>query len=206
MNNYIVCSIGLTAAGKTTTLRKISEVCDLCFISEGSIKREMVEGEYSIKNSTDETLRNMGYKKAISIAFDYIQNNNKSVIIDASFHQQFRRDWIYEEIIKRKMDDVSVIWIYCVCNNEKLIRKRIHDRYTSPIKSADNQANTIGVYNYTKSTFDKVCFKKFKTNIPTFLIVFDTERNKIKSFESNSFDKIFDINIEKWRELWENYM
>mgnify|MGYP004507952737 CR=1 FL=1 len=206
MSNYIICSIGLTAAGKTTTLRRISSLCGINFISEGAIKRKMVNGEFSIKNSTDEELRSKGYRKAISLAFDYIQAERKDVIIDASFHQQFRRNWIYEEIAARKLDDIAVIWIYCVCNNESLIEERIHKRFISPIKCADNQANTIGVYNYTKSTFDDVSIDKFDRIAPTYLIVLDTEKNRVINRASTVADDVLELKINKWRELWENYL
>lgn len=206
MANYIICSIGLTAAGKTTTLKAISSLCGIKFISEGTLKREMVNGEFSIKNSTDEELRSKGYRKAISLAFDYIQTEKKDVIIDASFHQQFRRNWIYEEITARKLYDISVIWVYCICENESLIEERIHQRFISPIKCADNQANTIGVYNYTKSTFDDVSIERFVGIVPTYLIVVDTEKSKIVYCDSNDDNNVLDLKINKWRELWENYM
>lgn len=206
MERYIICSIGLTAAGKTTTMRSISENCGLYFVSEASIKRKMVTGEYTVVNSTDEKLRSLGYRKAISEAFDHIQKSNESAIIDASFHQQFRRDWIYEEIQKRKLTHITVIWIYCICEDEKTVENRIFQRYISPIKNADNQANTMEVYYYTKSTFDKVSINNFSSIIPTLIITFDTHTNRIKCTASNANLDIKKINIDRWRELWENYM
>ncbi len=201
---YIICSVGLTAAGKTTTMRKIADVCGIKLISEGSIKRGLVQGEYTITNSTDEKLRSRGYRLAIGEAFSVLTEEN--VIIDASFHQQFRRDWIYEEIERRKIDNISVIWVYCICRNEDIIRQRIYERFISPNKCADNQANTMDVYYYTKSTFDNVSISAFPSAVPTSIIVFDTEINRMVSTESNDGRDVLSMEIENWRKLWENYM
>lgn len=208
MKKYVICSIGLTAAGKTTLLKKVAHMCNIFFISEATIKRNMVQGEYNISNSMDEELRSQGYKAAIELAFDYLSiAGNNVVIIDASFHQLFRRLWIYDEIIKRKITDVSVVWLYCKCDNESIIKRRINQRYIDPIKTADNQANTYDVYKYTLKTFDEVDIRDFKYKIPTYLVEFHTDSWRklvVKTCCAN--ETFLDLDILNWRKLWESYM
>lgn len=181
---YIICSIGHTAAGKTTTLKKISNKMNIPLISEGAIKRNLVGESFNINNSMDENLRSKGYKLAITQAFDILLYNN-SVILDASFHQLFRRLWIYDEIAKRKLDDITVIWVYCFCNDIDKVKDRIDMRAQAKTVTADIQARSMKVYQYTMDSFNSVNITDFPLNINSTIIYNDTCLNKIIKSQSN---------------------
>ena len=180
---YIICSIGHTAAGKTTTLRKIADKCGIDFISEGLIKRNLVGESFDVHNSMDEDLRSSGYKKAIGMAFDLLEKKD-AVILDASFHQRFRRLWVYDEIINRNLDCV-VIWVYCYCDRIEEVAKRINLRANAKKITADIQARTMEVYYYTIKTFSEVKIIDFPKEISTAIIYNNTQDSFIQRIEFN---------------------
>jgi predicted kinase len=146
---YVLC--GHTAAGKTTLGKKICDKLKMELVSEGKIKREMVGESYTADNSLDETLRDRGYKKAIDISIEKLKDCNQ-ILLDASFHKKFRRDWIKDAIDKSNLDIVT-IWLYVYCPNKDKVIERIQERKVAK-KEADNQADSIKIYEHIISTFD----------------------------------------------------
>lgn len=182
---YIIVSVGHTAAGKTTLLRNISESFKFPFVSEGSIKRSLVN-DYQNSCSIDEELRSCGYKIAINNVIEMLTEFDK-VVLDASFHKLFRRLWIYDMLSKAGMDSkVHVIWIYCKCPSRAKVQQRIHLREISKIKNADNQANKMFIYDYIMREFDEVYIEDFPTNYDSSIIAVDTNINEILYCKSSS--------------------
>lgn len=190
----LICGIGHTAAGKTTTLRKLAKKLNCIFISEGAIKRGLIGDSFNVNNSMDEDLRSRGYRIAIQQAFNELKNNT-CVIIDASFHQLFRRLWVYDEV--RKFDgDVCVIWVYCYCDNIDKVSERITQRANEKVVHADIQARSMEVYHYTMSTFDKVDIVDFPSYIASAIIYNNTNVSEIDKINGNN-----DFALKKAKEI-----
>lgn len=181
MSNTIIISIGHTAAGKTTTLRMLSKVLDIDYISEGALKRSL-RPNYSTADSLDEDLRDMGYKLAINNAVNYLVEG-KNVILDASFHKKFRRDWVFETLEKKNVD-ATIIWCYVNCPNEEKVCKRIEKRKQF-LNNADTQANSISIYRHIVDGFDSDFDSLLHTNHNTLLLSYDTDINDLRLISSN---------------------
>lgn len=179
----LICGIGHTAAGKTTTLRALSQKMNVSYISEGAIKRNLVGESFDVNNSMDEELRSRGYKIAISKAFDILKEQD-CVILDASFHQLFRRMWVYDEAANFQ-DKIGIIWIYCYCDNIIKVSDRIKKRANEKVVNADIQARSMEVFYYTMRTFDNVKIKDFPKTIATAIIFNNTDMSRIDNIESN---------------------
>lgn len=181
---YLICSIGHTAAGKTTTLKRLSKKLGIPLISEGQIKRSFVGESFSVTDSMNEQLRDKGYKEAIVQAFNLLKSCS-AVVLDASFHQLFRRLWIYDELKKCEYE-IGVIWIYCYCDNINKVKERIEERALTKIITADNQARSMDVYFYTMRTFDIVSIKDFPTCFSTVIIFNNTNISSIEKVIKSS--------------------
>jgi predicted kinase len=157
---YLILTCGHTAAGKTTISKLIQEYFHerLYFISEAKLKRSLVSGEYTFKDSMNETLRDAGYNLALQKAID----NSKAfdmILIDASFHQRKRRKWVFDKF--RQISPVF-LWLFVECDDKKIISQRIKARFHSINKNHDNQANSMKVYNYIIRSFQKPTLNEFK--------------------------------------------
>ena len=185
---YVICSIGHTAAGKTTTLKKISSKLGISFISEGTIKRSLVGESFGVNNSMDEELRSRGYRIAIDKAFEVLQTED-AVIIDASFHQAFRRKWVYETAKNNGLSDIIFVWVYCFCDDIDAVRERIDERARAKVVTADIQARSMQVYTYTMSTFDAVSMNDFPSEEKSLIIFNNTNKGMIEKLEFNMENK-----------------
>ena len=92
-------TLGRTVSGKTTISKYLSAELNLTYISEAKLKRNIIERRrtYNAKDSLNEELRDKAYKTAISICEKCLQNGS-NLIIDASFHKKYRRQWLYNLI------------------------------------------------------------------------------------------------------------
>ena len=191
MDKYIIISIGHTAAGKTTLLRRLSTVFNLSFISEGALKRSLVE-KYENSCSVDEDLRSNGYKLALQKAMTILKSEN-TVILDASFHKKFRRMWVYEYLNQFNLySNAHILWIYCYCSNRDVVKSRIHLREISKIKNADNQADKMFIYDYIIKEFDPVSINDFPLDSKSSVLVIDSYINEIISYTSNDKQEFFE--------------
>jgi predicted kinase len=170
---------GHTAAGKTTLGRAISEKFNIQYVSEGEIKRGLVEN-YTAKNSLDEKLRDKGYAMASQKAIEHLLESD-TVLVDASFHKRIRRVAIESEI-RKQIDNVVVVWLYCDCSDYSKVEKRISRRAELP-KSADTQADSIAIYSHILNNFDIFDIRHFSGN--TVITSVDTNYNKLRKIESN---------------------
>ena len=152
------------------------------FISEGTIKRGLIGETFDVSNSMDENLRSKGYRLAINEAF-YVLNQKSAVIIDASFHQSFRRKWVYETAQNNALKDIVFIWIYCYCDDISLVQQRIEKRAQAKIVTADIQARSMDVYTYTMRTFDKVDIKDFPEQEKSVIIYNNTSKGYVEKIQ-----------------------
>lgn len=184
---------GHTAAGKTTIGKSLCEHFDIELVSEGKIKRAMVTETYTYENSLDEGLRDRGYKEAIRIAIEKLKTANH-ILLDASFHKKFRRDWVKEEMDKSDLDIIT-IWIYVYCPNKDKVVERIQQRKVAK-KEADNQADSMAIYEHIVSTFDPLRKEDMWDNTAAFYINTDSlmleqelTKNLVLPDEDNQIEK-----------------
>jgi predicted kinase len=149
MSKIVVAMSGHTSAGKTTLAKYLQNKFNIEYISEGNIKRQFV-GNYDTRDSLSEALRDKGYEKAIECTIDVIKGKD-SVILDASFHKQFRRT-LLNNALGDKFSNCILVWLYCNCSNYDEIVKRIMNRKTA-IKNADNQADDISIELFENFSF-----------------------------------------------------
>lgn len=171
----IIAMVGHTAAGKTTLARFLSKRLVIPYVSEGEFKRSL-KPQYTSENSLDEELRDKGYRMAIDHCIDLLFEND-IVIIDASFHKLIRRLWLLDAL--NPLHRVNVIWLYCDCPDEKVVRERLHKRALEKDKNADNQADQFYIYKFIKSTFDPVVLDDFNPLIGTAVVKINTAQNII---------------------------
>lgn len=185
MKNYnpriLIVSVGHTAAGKSTLLKYLSNKFDATLISEGKIKRSLLNREYTSEDSLDELLRDAGYKIAIDAAIENM-NNNDITILDASFHKQYRRLWIYDAI-KRIDHPYLVIWLYVHCENIDKVKARILKRAQDPFKHANNQADKYFIFEHIIKSFDPISLSVF--NADTIVYEIETSENKLQLYDQN---------------------
>jgi predicted kinase len=207
----ILATIGHTAAGKTTLSKFLIGALNTTnynieYIKEGKIKRDII-GSYSTKDSLNEELRDIAYKKAIDIASDIVHINN--VLIDASFHKLSRRQMLYRAIINNDVH-VDLIWLYCYCPNIEKVGKRIAMRKTMR-KAEDNQADSMDIYYHIVDTFDMPCINELPDSINGAIIYLNTDSNVIDNIMVNSplaeFSKFIESivsYIEQQQHEWKN--
>lgn len=182
---FLIISVGHTAAGKTTLLKFLRTHFDAIYISESEIKRSLVSS-YSSSDSLDEELRDGAYKIAVEKAVSLLQINN-TVLLDASFHKLFRRNWVYDEITKIK-DAIVIIWLNVFCDDISKVKERIKNREECEQKTYENQADKYYIFEHISNTFDKVEILSFPNSCPTVLFTINTNINKITFVSSNYFD------------------
>ncbi|MGC4102096.1 P-loop nucleotide/nucleoside kinase family protein [Ferruginibacter sp.] len=168
----LIFTIGKTAVGKTTLAKRVAKKLKFEYLSEGSIKKSLVE-KYTYKESLSETLRNFGYKKTIKMSTVLLKNKN--VIIDASFHKKFRRKWLYDSL-RRRVD--LLVAIYIDCPNKTKIISRINKRKLMP-KNSENQADSIKVYNKISKEFNVPNITEFSIEADSAIIFINTDTNEI---------------------------
>ena len=178
----IIAMVGHTAAGKTTLARFLSKRLDIPYISEGELKRGL-KPQYISENSLDEELRDKGYRMAIVHCINLLLDND-IVIIDASFHKLIRRVWLMDAL--NPLSGVNVIWLYCDCPDEKVVRERLRKRALEKEKNADNQADQFYIYKFIKSAFDPVAVDDFNPLIGTAVVKINTAQNIIIDVERNA--------------------
>ena len=147
---FLIATIGHTAAGKTTLSRSIVERINVAYIEEGKIKRNII-GAYKTSDSLNEELRDIAYGKAISLAENDL-TEEKSVLIDASFHKLKRRRMIYD-MLSSQINSIPLVWLYCYCPNIQKVTRRINGRKTA-IKTAATQADSMDIYYHIIQSFD----------------------------------------------------
>jgi len=202
LNSLIIASIGHTAAGKTTLLKSISNYFEIPYISEGEIKRNLIEN-YSTHNSLDESLRNRGYKLAFQKAIELIEQKKGAVIIDASFHKQFRRQLLYESV--NNLLNIFIFWLYVYCPNEEKVKERIESRRTTLVKSAETQADKMYIYRHVINNFDEVGLSYFPIDhIPTQILFINTDNNRIERSFGNFHQK--GMRFDKYTSFIEDYL
>lgn len=202
MDKLIIASIGHTAAGKTTLLKSISQFFNIPYISEGELKRNLIQN-YSTNHSLDESLRDKGYELAYHKAITLIEQNNVNIIIDASFHKQFRRQFLYEAV--NNILNINILWLYVYCPNEEKVRQRIDFRRTASKKTAEIQADRMYIYKHIINNFDEVNLKNFPIeHIPTQILFINTDNNRIEKSLGNFQQK--GINFDKFTSFIESYL
>ncbi len=183
-------TLGRTATGKTSISQYFAKKLGLVYISEGNIKREILEKRkvYETDDSLDETLRDKGYTKAISKCVDFLRMG-QSIIIDASFNKRYRREWLYDVI--RKYNCCLTVF-YTICSNLLIIENRITSRCTQS-KEGNNHADSMAVYHHIDWYFDEPQEGEYD-GVPTIVYYIDTHSNSIhdcKIFSgSPSYDKV----------------
>lgn len=182
---YIIVTVGHTAAGKTTLARFISNYLNSDYISEGEIKRSLLD-KYTSEDSLNENLRDQGYLIAIKKIVSILENKDV-VVLDASFHKLLRRKWLYEAI--KEFNNYEIVWLYCHCDDLLIIKNRIGKRNKDINKCADNQADKLSIYEHIISTFDSMDINTLPDYIATTIIEIDTNQNKIINIESNSYNE-----------------
>lgn len=184
VENFIIISIGHTAAGKTSLLRHISNKLGFDSIEEGQIKRNLLGTSYTSEDSLNEELRDRAYTLSIEQAINKLRRN-RNVSIDASFHRNYRRLWVYNAL-ESINTPLTVIWIHLFCNNIQKIRDRILKRADSPLKIAENQADKFFIYEHIAKYFDPVAIDLFPKNFNTIIYDVDTDTNSL-SFSASNF-------------------
>lgn len=190
MSKLLVATIGHITAGKTTILRAIAGNFEAAYISEGAIKRRIVEQNkqvYNYKNSLSEDLRDQGYRQAICESVQALKKNDL-VLLDASFHRAFRREWLYDALRGNGLQDVEVLWLVLSCNNKEEVERRIGNRAKAKMKTADNQADHIDVYLQMEADFDPVGSEACPPGFCSSIVSIDTYQNRIleKTFGENA--------------------
>ena len=205
MSKLLVATIGHITAGKTTILRAIAGNFEAAYISEGAIKRHIVEQNkqvYNYKNSLSEDLRDQGYRQAICESIQALKENDL-VLLDASFHRAFRREWLYVALRENGLQDVEVLWLVLSCNNKEEVERRISNRARDKIKTADNQADHIDVYLQMEADFDPVGNEIRPSGFCSSVVSIDTYQNKILK---EAFDKNAIQTDHVYRFLTEEYL
>jgi predicted kinase len=187
MSKIIFAMAGHTAAGKTTLAKYLHNEFGFEYISEGNIKRQLVEN-YSAKDSLNEALRDEGYEKAIKYAMEVLEKRDY-LILDASFHKQFRR-LMLDTALRSKFSNYILVWLYCNCSNCDEVDKRIRHRKFS-LKNADNQADDISIYNHIMTNFDLL--EATQMGGLSIVIFIDTYVNKILNVEC-SYNSLTNVN------------
>ena len=216
-SGYVLATLGHTAAGKTTLSKFLVSIMDniggeLKYIEEGKIKRGLVE-DYSTKDSLNEELRNRAYKMAIDSVKDTIEQKN--ALIDASFHKYSRRKMLYDMMLLKEKS-TFLVWLYCFCPNVEKVKDRINKRKdannNNMIKVAENQADSMEIYNHIIETFDLPSIEEVPSQINCAIISFNTDANTIVKIEKNSELVDLDLLVQKscenvtiqqirWREM-----
>ena len=179
-------TIGRTASGKTFFARPLCELLGASYISEGSIKR-MIKKDYCALDSLDETLRNKAYKKAIKFAKRVLEKGN-NVLIDASFHRSFRRNWLYNELLP--FCKICII-LYFICPSDYETEKRINRRNSMRSekgKEADIHANIFDIYRFINKTFDEFNLEVVNSSTPLLYYKFNTLSKCVIHSEMNEFN------------------
>lgn len=181
MSKLLVLTVGHIAAGKTTLLRAIHRELDAVYISEGSIKRQLVikaGHSYHYTDSLSEDLRDAGYKEAIRQMVEGFWEHD-IVLMDASFHRQFRRDWVMAALRENGLLDIDILILWLFCSDEGEVERRVKKRAAAEIKNADNQADNMEVYRHIQGSFDPVDLSKLPEDLRISMIAMDTYQNKI---------------------------
>lgn len=196
MSKIVYITVGHTAAGKTTLSRMLSEIFKIEYISEGKIKRSL-KSSYSSFDSLDEHLRNEGYKKAIEQMADVLKTFD-SVILDASFHKKYRRQWVYDTLKTITGHKIFVVWFFCECPDNDTVKERISKRKSSCVKHADNQADIYEIYEHISTTFDMPKISEFPSTIPSAIIKINTFSTTIETIEESiNFDHSIIIKLQE---------
>jgi len=183
--NYIIVSIGHTAAGKTSLLNYLSNKLNLSYIEEGQIKRDLLPAEYTSKDSLNEDLRDKAYKIAIERAI-LLLKEKRNIALDASFHRNYRRQWVYDLLVNNLDLKPIIIWLYVYCNNKYKVKIRINNRFNSNTKTAKNQADKFYIFEHIINTFDEVNLSSFPANYRSIILNVDTDENEL-SFNASNF-------------------
>lgn len=184
MTKIIISMVGHTAAGKTSLAHAISDRFNFPLISEGTIKRSLVE-KYETQQSLDECLRDLGYKKAIEqVAISLSQTNY--AIIDASFHKDYRRNWL--RTISGNLN-CFLLWLYCNCSDLDEVTRRIAIRHAQP-RTTDTQADSMDIFYHIINSFDEL---KIVNHEQEAILHIDTFRNTILKSEPNNIANCKDI-------------
>ena len=199
MNNctVLLVTIGHTAAGKTTLSKEICKKLNIIHIAEGQIKRE-IRGDYSTSDSLDEKLRDIAYEKAIGIAKTYI-DNEKSVLIDASFHKIQRRELVYR-MLQESSNSAYLVLLYCYCPEISKIEKRISERKMA-IKTAETQADSMDIYYHITKTFDLPSIDEIPDSINAAIIYVNTDTNRIDDIKYTANNDSLTLICEQLCEL-----
>ena len=220
-----VVLVGASGCGKSTLLRMIAGLEN---ISDGEIFID--EKKVNDVHPKDRDIAFVFQSYALyphmtvreNIAFGLKMRNidkdtieQKNTLIDASFHKYFRRKMLYDMMLL-KGKSTFLVWLYCFCPNVEKVKDRINKRKdansNNMIKVAENQADSMEIYNHIIETFDLPSIEEVPSQINCAIISFNTDTNTIVKIEKNSELADLDLVVRKicenvtiqqirWREM-----
>lgn len=173
-HRVILATLGRTASGKTTLAKFLASSLGLYYVPEAAFKR-VLRPDYSTEDSLDEDLRDIAYQASIAAAAGIVAKG-QTPIIDASFHQRRRRQWLIQ---MAKDARTGLVFLYCRCNDEEETRRRIMRRKHEP-KSHATHADSMSIYVHINSEFQELDETELHQSKLWALLTANTVENSLK--------------------------
>lgn len=194
MAGTVIMMYGYTGSGKSVVATRISQN-----LTKHGIKNIILKPEESSYEGIDldpsgkffeegiekfRELRDRAYLKLIKKA-ESLLSDEIVIILDASFSRLHRREWVYE-ICERHDSKLYIVW--CECDDENEIRKRLVKRYLES-KRADDLANSYKIYTYVKNQAEKLEDFEAKEGMHK-IIYFNTLNYRLRFINCKESEKI----------------
>ncbi|MBL7050882.1 AAA family ATPase [Candidatus Woesearchaeota archaeon] len=188
----LIMLYGFPLSGKSTVAKKLKDSfskknIDCEIIKSVSTRFKVDEHIKFTKKSIDETNEETRREKDDSYRklCDLVESSDKDIIIlDATFHKQYRRNWVYD-IAEKNDYELYVLWT--IFNSKEVINNYLDERKKNP-DFKDKVLDSIDQYECMVEQTDKLDDSEFD-NIK--IIKFVREKKDISFYncEENGFAK-----------------
>lgn len=173
---------GLTATGKSTTARRLSNHFDLNLFQTCAIRAQ----KFGRAATISEEERAWVYDEMFRLASEIIENAN-GIIFDGSFYKRMQRLRAYKWALEHNL---YMVIIQCICPNKVLIIQRIENRIgkTSP----EAEACSMKDYYHWEKQAESINGDLFMSDMLSYVLTYNTEAN-IVDLSHHYSHKVLDI-------------
>jgi predicted kinase len=169
MQNLLIITNGLTATGKSTTAKRLSEQFGLSLYQTCLIRVQ----KFGMGAVMSEGKRTWVYSRMLKLASNNLEHRN-GIMLDGSFYRGALRQAAYNWAAKHSY---MVAIVKCICPNEALIYERVKRRRLKISPAAE--ADSMRVYYYWKKQSDSPSNDLLSDGMAPAIVTYNTENNTV---------------------------